>query len=121
MKRTALSRKGTEAKTSRVEKLHDGAGFARVQGLLEKDDTLTGKMNFIHNTVLEPGASIGVHRHDHGEEFYYILSGKGTMILDGKRVPVEAGDITAVGNGGSHGLENGVGGEMRIVVFEVGA
>ena len=73
-------------------------------------------VRFIHDDVLAPGVSIGVHWHDH-EEYYYILSGEGTMTLDGERFPIAAGDLTAIYPGGSHGLENTGATEMRILVI----
>lgn len=40
------------------------------------------------------------------DEFYYILSGSGEMEIDGRRVPVKAGDHIFTPNGVAHGIEN---------------
>ena len=47
-------------------------------------------LNFLHDDVLAPGVSIGPHAHRGDEEYYYILSGRGTMTLDGRRFAVAA-------------------------------
>lgn len=63
---------------------------------------------------LEPGASEGVHvhflddRNKEGafDEYYYIMSGEGQMEIDGKIVPVKAGDHVHTPLEVAHGVEN---------------
>ena len=69
-----------------------------------------------HDDVLAPGVSIGLHTHDK-EEYYYIISGKGTMTLNGERSTIEAGDITAIYPGGSHALVNDSDEDLRVLVI----
>ena len=98
---------------------HDGNGALDwIRVLDEADPVLHGsQLRFIHDDILPPGATIGVHMHTDDEEYYYILSGQGVMILDGVRHTVHAGDITAVYPGGSHGLENISRDDLRILVL----
>lgn len=57
--------------------------------------------------TLQPGDSIGYHKHTANEDTYVIVSGTGTFKdKDGKDVPVKAGDVTIVRKGESHGLTN---------------
>ncbi|HZF83149.1 MAG TPA: cupin domain-containing protein [Burkholderiaceae bacterium] len=57
--------------------------------------------------TLQPGDSIGYHKHTTNEDTYVIVSGTGTFKdKDGKDVPVKAGDVTIVRQGESHGLTN---------------
>jgi mannose-6-phosphate isomerase-like protein (cupin superfamily) len=53
------------------------------------------------------------------EEYYYIVSGEGTMTLDGESMKVTGGDITAVYPGGMHALENTGTEDLRIIVISV--
>jgi mannose-6-phosphate isomerase-like protein (cupin superfamily) len=53
--------------------------------------------------VLTPGSSIGYHKQQE-DEIYYILSGRGTMRLDGKDVAVGPGTAVLTRTGSSHGL-----------------
>jgi mannose-6-phosphate isomerase-like protein (cupin superfamily) len=74
-------------------------------------------VRFVHDDVLPPGVSIGIHAHPTREEYYYVVSGRGVMTLDGERHEVGPGDITAVYPGGSHGIENTGDEDMRIIVI----
>ncbi|WP_434778464.1 cupin domain-containing protein [Neisseria sp. Ec49-e6-T10] len=57
--------------------------------------------------TLNPGDSIGYHKHITNEDTYIIISGTGTFTdKDGKQYPVKAGDMTLVRQGESHGLAN---------------
>ena len=57
---------------------------------------LIAKMHFdgvnriLHGTLV-PGATIGEHTHDVNSEIIYFLSGRGYMLYDGEKQPVEAG------------------------------
>lgn len=61
---------------------------------------------------IPPGASEGVHVHGIGletgpyDEYYYIVSGSGQMEIEGKIVPVKAGDYVHAPMGIHHGIEN---------------
>jgi mannose-6-phosphate isomerase-like protein (cupin superfamily) len=57
--------------------------------------------------TLQPGDSIGYHKHTTNEDTYIIVSGRGTFRdKDGREVPVKPGDVTIVRKGESHGLVN---------------
>jgi mannose-6-phosphate isomerase-like protein (cupin superfamily) len=98
---------------------HDGEGTLDWTVVLDGEDAEDSHLNFIHDDVLPPGVSIGIHRHAHDEEYYYVVSGQGMMTLDGEQFRVKAGDITAVYPGGTHGLENDTDENLRIIVVSV--
>lgn len=57
--------------------------------------------------TINPGDSIGYHKHENNEDAYIIVSGEGTFKdTDGNEYAVKAGDITIVRGGQSHGLTN---------------
>lgn len=82
--------------------------------------TLYGKFSFTRDMAtkdqaikeigwmtLEPGSSIGLHKHLVNEDTYIILSGEGIFTdSDGIETHVKAGDITIARAGQSHGLRN---------------
>ncbi len=75
-----------------------------------------------NNTVallrLEPGSSIGLHRHEGTSETIYILEGSGEMLEDdGTVVPLKPGDCSYCPEGAEHSLRNP--GETDLVVFAV--
>jgi mannose-6-phosphate isomerase-like protein (cupin superfamily) len=58
--------------------------------------------------VVQPistGKRIGVHMHEHDEEVFFVHKGKGSVILDDKRAPVEAGSVVYIPPGTWHGFE----------------
>ncbi|UHC17606.1 cupin domain-containing protein [Methylobacterium currus] len=80
----------------------------------------TGSVNFIDLTVVPSGGDIGVHTHaDDNEEIYVVVSGTATMLVDGRRIAVTAGDVIVNRPGGTHGLWNTGAEEVRLVVVEV--
>lgn len=57
--------------------------------------------------TLQPGDSIGFHKHETNEDTYIIISGEGIFKnTDGKEYPVKAGDVTIARKGQSHALVN---------------
>ena len=62
---------------------------------------------------IPPGASEGVHTHHLDDspqgpfdEYYYIIEGQGEMPIDGRIVPVKAGDHIHTPLGVAHGISN---------------
>jgi mannose-6-phosphate isomerase-like protein (cupin superfamily) len=53
--------------------------------------------------ALKPGSGIGLHEQKE-DEIYYVLSGTGTMTLDGKTVTVTPGTAVLTRTGSSHSL-----------------
>ncbi len=117
---TTLSKKREEMPQGPLDQCHGGQGSLAWVGVLGREDLPGRLLNFVHDDVLAPGVSIGLHQHLADEEYYYILSGEGTMTLDDRRFPVRAGDITAVFPGGRHALENTGSADLRLVVISVG-
>ncbi len=80
----------------------------------------TRSVNFIDMTIVPSGSDIGVHTHtDDNEEIYVVVSGRATMLIDGRLIAVTAGDVIVNRPGGTHGLWNTGAEEVRLVVIEV--
>jgi mannose-6-phosphate isomerase-like protein (cupin superfamily) len=114
---TTLLKRREEMNRAPLPECHGGRGALDWITVLADEDVQGRHLNFIHDDMLAPGVSIGVHRHEGDEEYYYIISGHGVMTLDGERFAVKSGDITGVYPGGEHGLENTSEEDMRIVVI----
>ena len=93
-----------EMKTEVKEHLREGEGSVQmihlVDGSTQKNARLFAEM------TLNPGSSIGYHKHDSETEYFFILSGTGTVTDDGKEVQVKPGDSIVTGDGGFHGIKN---------------
>ena len=55
---------------------------------------------------LDPGATIGLHRHEDNREIIYVLSGHGTAMCDGVPEPLGPGDCHFCPEGHEHQLVN---------------
>jgi uncharacterized cupin superfamily protein len=84
-------------------KAHGGMGEIRFRRLWDHDRFTTG-WGFIDHALLDPGTSVGYHRHDTVQECYLILAGDGVMMVDGTVFGVVPS--TGVPNrlGGAHGI-----------------
>lgn len=92
-------------KTEVINKLCGGEGDSLVKYLLDSSE-LPAKAGFLGELVLEPGTSVGYHKHVGEGELYYILSGEGEYVEEGKKSIVSSGMATMVYDGGSHSLAN---------------
>lgn len=57
------------------------------------------------------------HYHREMTEYYYVLSGGGTITLDGEKRPIEAGDLVVIRPGTWHTSD----GTMDVLIFGVPA
>ena len=56
---------------------------------------------------LDAHASQPRHRHDSSEQIWYLLKGKGTLLLaDERELPIATGDVVRFEDGDVHGLRN---------------
>jgi len=93
---------------------HGGEGIYRVRTLLTSE--FDSSMKYIRELRLAPGSSIGTHPHEGDEEIYYVISGRGTMIVDGENAEVSTGDVVLTKSGSTHGLMNTSTEELTIFV-----
>jgi mannose-6-phosphate isomerase-like protein (cupin superfamily) len=93
-----------EMKTEDKEKMRDGEGITHFTYLLDAGKEKNARM--FAEITLKPGSSIGYHQHDSETEYYFILSGNGTVNDNGKEVQVKEGDSIITGNGASHSIKN---------------
>ncbi|GAA0469540.1 MULTISPECIES: cupin domain-containing protein [Tatumella] len=111
----------TRAEQQKMEKQGLGGGKGTVAAAFAFTRDKAGADQAIKEIswlTLQPGTSIGYHKHINNEDAYIIVSGSGIFKdTDGKDYPVTAGDITIVREGQSHGLTNN--GKQPLVVVDV--
>ena len=66
--------------------------------------------------VLHKGAGIGLHQH-HKDEIYYVLSGRGTYVLDGKAYEVQAGDAMLTRTGSTHAIRQAGEEDLQLLIM----
>lgn len=108
-----LPARNTETHT--ITNCHEGIGDVLCRVLMHEADSDVG-FRFVHDDILEPGASIGEHEHTDDEELYLVISGTGTMLMDGVPTPIGPGDASLVKRGHTHALINGPDEPMRLIV-----
>lgn len=82
-----------------------GDGVAIFDHILEKTEMNTNCRMFTKIT-LEPGTSIGYHKHEREEDIYYIINGIATVTDNGEKRFVYPGEVVYTGDGGSHSIAN---------------
>jgi len=91
---------------------HAGGGQTTAYSFFKKAPGLT---LVFRKRALKPGAAIGYHLQGE-DEIYYVLSGRGSMTIDGKTFDVGAGDAILTRPGSSHGLKQ-VGNEDLVMMI----
>ena len=85
------------------ESIRGGAGKALAANYLKENDQQS--IRFVSVIELEPSASVGEHIHENDEEFYLVMKGSGTGILDGKQFEVVEGDAFVCKKNHTHGIK----------------
>ena len=67
--------------------------------------------------AFEPGQSHALHAHLGTDKMYYVLDGEGIFLLEGRELPMQAGDLLVAPDGVPHGVKNI--GEGRLLVLAV--
>jgi mannose-6-phosphate isomerase-like protein (cupin superfamily) len=65
----------------------------------------------------EPGQEHTLHAHPGTDKLYFVLSGRGLVLLEGREVPVEPGVLLVAPEGVPHGIRNT--GDGRLVVVAI--
>lgn len=57
------------------------------------------------STFVPDGAHL-LHRHDHGDEFFYVFDGQGAHLVEGGELAMQTGDVVFAPRGEWHGFRN---------------
>ena len=67
--------------------------------------------------AFEPGQSHALHAHGGLDKMYYVLEGEGVFLLEGRELPMAAGQMLVAPDGVPHGVKNT--GSARLLVLAV--
>ena len=70
----------------------------------------------IADIAIPAGLTVRPHYHREIEEIYHIVSGNGTMLLNGESAYVGPGDTVVIRPGERHGIRNDGPGELKMIV-----
>jgi quercetin dioxygenase-like cupin family protein len=65
----------------------------------------------------EPGQFHALHSHAGMDKVYQVLEGEGEVLLDGRELPIHAGELVVAPDGVPHGIRNT--GTRRLLVLVV--
>lgn len=65
----------------------------------------------------EPGQEHGLHAHAGQDKVYFVVHGSGVFLLDGRELPMVAGDLLVAPDGVPHGVRNT--GSERLLVMAI--
>ena len=88
-----------------VDAVDGGTGPAQYRRKLEPTVFRT-TWSYVDQLVLPPGSSQGMHRHTGLEEFYFVVSGTGTMRVNGETAPIKKDDAIPIHLNEVHGIQN---------------
>ena len=100
-----MIKKNEEIQGKVLTNFRDGIGdITMFHFLTEQEARGTGRL--FAKIVIEPGNSIGLHKHEGDMEAYYILKGKALLSDNGNEVILGPGDCNVCHDGQSHSIKN---------------
>lgn len=98
-----------------MKKLSDVAAYADEK--MKKVKLFSTERVACDQYCLEPGHAQKVHAHEGEDKIYFVLEGSGTVTVGDNESPIGPDQIVIAPNGAPHGITNGDGGRMRVLVF----
>lgn len=105
-----------QMKTYERPEMKGGTGKAVLTDLIDASEMMD-KGRLFSTITLEPGCSIGEHRHEGEAEIFYILEGDAVAVDNGKQVQLHPGDLLYTGDGDSHSIRNAGDTALRFVAL----
>ncbi|MGE3110160.1 MAG: cupin domain-containing protein [Vicinamibacterales bacterium] len=63
----------------------------------------------------EPGQSHALHAHAGMDKLYYVVEGEGSFLLEGRELPMRAGQLMVAPDGVPHGVRNDSGARLLVM------
>lgn len=100
-----MIKRNEELRKDVVTNLMKGQGDINRVHFLEVDD-FCGHGRLYAKFIIEPGNSIGFHKHEGEQEAYLILEGEALYSDNGKESVIVEGDFTLCKSGEGHSIKN---------------
>ena len=67
--------------------------------------------------AFEPGQAHALHAHEGMDKVYQVVDGRGEFLLEGRTLPMEAGDLLVAPAGVLHGVRNTGAGRLLVLAI----
>jgi len=67
--------------------------------------------------AFEPGQAHALHAHAEMDKVYQVVEGEGLFLLEGRELPMRAGDLLVAPAGVPHGVRNSGGGRLLVLAI----
>jgi quercetin dioxygenase-like cupin family protein len=67
--------------------------------------------------AFEPGQSHALHAHAGTDKVYHVLEGEGRFLLEGREIPMSAGDLLVAPEDVPHGVRNTGNGRLLVLAI----
>lgn len=94
-----------------------GAYYKPVFGIGDKDAGKLQSVSRYGELAVDPGGFTAVVSYPAEEQIYYVLEGRGTLVYEGRIVPVERDDFIYMPIDVKHGIANSSDADIRVLVM----
>ncbi len=94
------------------------AATVRSWRVLNGDSIKNPNLKFVDDDIVPPGSAIKSHV-DSWDEVYYVITGKGTMTIDGETHDACEGDVFHIPPNSPHSLKNTSTRDLRFICIAV--
>jgi putative monooxygenase len=105
----------TKVSSDGVEVIRRSGGETRI---LLSPLTVDATAGFMATLSLEPNEYVADQYHPYSDKFFYVVRGGVTILVDGEKIDLAAGDALMVRRGQRHRIEN-VGNANAFLVFQL--
>ena len=67
--------------------------------------------------AFEPGQEHALHAHAGQDKVYQVIEGEGLFLLEGRELPMKAGDLLVAPEGVPHGVRNNSGSRLLVLAI----